>query len=48
MAARDAFVKIEDVKGQTDHPTNNLMEVMGETHFKKPNDWQGYRVLTEK
>jgi hypothetical protein len=31
-----------------DGPTSALINVMSETGFNKPSDWEGYRVLTEK
>ena len=31
-----------------DYPTENLLNVMGEKNFEAPNDWQGFRALTEK
>lgn len=31
-----------------DGPTQTLMEVMEESNFKAPDDWPGYRELTEK
>ena len=31
-----------------DEPTRKILRVMGETSFVAPEDWPGYRELTEK
>ena len=46
--ARDKFSIVEAIKGQQDYPTRQILGVMEENHFKAPQDWEGYRVLTEK
>lgn len=39
---------IEEVKGMEDYPTRNLLAILAETNYHKPQGWQGYRELTEK
>jgi hypothetical protein len=46
--ARDKFSIVESIKGQQDYPTRQILGVMEESHFKAPQDWEGYRILTEK
>jgi len=46
--AKRVLDTVEDVKGFIDYPTRNILSVMEESAFIKPNDWQGDRVLTEK
>lgn len=46
--ARENFLHVEAVKGGVDYPTRNLLSIMSETNFQAPDDWQGFRSLTEK
>ena len=36
------------IPGIVDGPSTTLLEVMKETGNKAPNNWKGYRALTEK
>ncbi|CAK94539.1 unnamed protein product (macronuclear) [Paramecium tetraurelia] len=41
------FEKAKQIR-PNDGPISTLFNVMGETNFKAPSDWKGYRELTEK
>jgi len=45
--AKERFDSVLDIKPR-DGPTVALLEFMGETGFKKPGYWGGFRILTEK
>ena len=39
---------VEVVKGGNDYPTRQLLNIMSETDFMAPPNWEGFRELTEK
>lgn len=46
--SREILGNISEVKGSPDYPSKNLLDVMAETNFVAPKDWEGFRALTEK
>lgn len=48
QTAKLHFEEIPAIKGSEDFPAQNLIHIMQETNFVAPDDWPGYRVLTEK
>ncbi len=42
------FEAVERIKGMPDYPTRQLLGIFEEHGFKAPQDWDGYRILTEK
>jgi hypothetical protein len=46
--AKQELEQVEKCKGWEDHPTRNLLRIMGDSNYQAPSDWEGYRNLTEK
>ena len=41
--ARQKLLKAEQIFGDKDVPIQNLLNYMGEHHFKAPESWRGYK-----
>jgi hypothetical protein len=48
VRAKAEFCVLEKIKGTPDYPTRTLMNFMEKRGFQAPEDWKGFRVLTEK
>ena len=48
IKARMEFNQIEKIKGTPDYPTRTLLNFMDRKKFQAPDDWNGFRILTEK